>query len=153
MNTGRMEARVRVEGKSRKSQRGAAALEFALVVPILIVLVFGIADFGFMFNNQAVVSNAARDAARAGSFSATQSEISAIVNAEVSYLPNITFPVTTTVTCQKPSGAACSNYDVDKESGGTVTVSIVYVHNWMTPALIGVPNTSTITKVSQMRIE
>jgi Flp pilus assembly protein TadG len=139
--------------KSRKSQRGAAALEFALVVPVLIVLVFGITDFGLMFNNQAVVANASRDAARTATFGANQGAIQAVVNAEVAALPTIVLPVTTSVTCTKVDGSNCASYDGDAASGGTVTVRITYVHKWLTPALIGLPNTTTITKTSQMRIE
>lgn len=141
--------------KSRKSQRGAAALEFALVAPILIVLVFGIVDFGLMINSQAVFANASRDAARAGSFFAKESEIKDVVDSAWSYLPNVS-GVTTAVTCRKPGspGTACgTNYDTERESGGTVIVTITYEHIWMTPALIGLPNKSTITKTSEMRIE
>ena len=150
---GRMESRVLIKFRSRQLQRGAAAVEFALVVPVLILLVFGITDFGLMFNNQSVFANASRDAARAGSFLATAQEIRDVVKAEVDYLPSIA-SWTTDVACKKPGGALCSSaYDTDKESGGTVTVTITYSHKWLTPSLLGLPNTSTITKISQMRIE
>lgn len=141
--------------KSRKSQRGAAAVEFALVVPVLILLVFGIVDFGIMINSQAVFANASRDAARAGSFSATQAQITAVVNSEVGYLTNDT-DVVTTVTCRLPgsAGTPCSgSYDAGRAAGGVVIVTITYNHHWLTPALIGAPNVSVISKKSEMRIE
>lgn len=136
-------------------QRGAAALEFALVVPILIMLVFGVVDFGLMISNQAVFANASRDAARTGSFFGTKSEIETVVTSETKFLPTVS-NVVVTVTCRKPGspGTACSsNYDAERESGGTVIVKISYTHNWLTPALLGLPNTSVITKTSEMRIE
>jgi Flp pilus assembly protein TadG len=48
-----------------KSERGAAVVEFALVVPILLGLVFGIAEFGNAFFVQATMAGAAREGARA----------------------------------------------------------------------------------------
>jgi hypothetical protein len=51
----------------RNSDRGAAAVEFALVVPVLLIVVFGIIDFGRMLNAQLQVSEAAREGARAAS--------------------------------------------------------------------------------------
>jgi len=49
---------------TRTDERGAAALEFALVMPILLLLVVGIANFGFVFAQQISLNNAARQAAR-----------------------------------------------------------------------------------------
>lgn len=46
------------------SDRGAAALEFALVVPVLLALVLGIIEFGRAYNIQTTLSNAARDGVR-----------------------------------------------------------------------------------------
>ena len=46
-------------------ERGAAAVEFALVVPVLLVLVMGIVEYSRAFNAQAVLSAAAREGARA----------------------------------------------------------------------------------------
>lgn len=50
--------------KAESPQRGAAAVEFALVVPVLIALLLGIIAFGHAFYVQSVLSNAARDAVR-----------------------------------------------------------------------------------------
>lgn len=48
----------------RESERGAAAVEFALLVPILIMLILGIMEFGRAYNVQASLTNAAREGAR-----------------------------------------------------------------------------------------
>jgi Flp pilus assembly pilin Flp len=48
-----------------KSERGAAAVEFALVVPVLVLLVFGIIQFGRAYNLYLTATAAAREGARA----------------------------------------------------------------------------------------
>ena len=48
-----------------RSERGAVIVEFALVVPILIVLVMGIAEFGHAFFAHATMAGAAREGVRA----------------------------------------------------------------------------------------
>ena len=47
-----------------RSERGAAAVEFALVMPLLLLLVFGIVEFGLIMNRQITVTHAAREGAR-----------------------------------------------------------------------------------------
>ena len=47
-----------------KGNRGAELIEFALVLPLLLLLVLGIVDFGFLFPRLEVVTNAAREGAR-----------------------------------------------------------------------------------------
>lgn len=44
--------------------RGAAAVEFALLLPVLLFLVFGIIDFGRALNAQITLTQAAREGAR-----------------------------------------------------------------------------------------
>lgn len=51
---------------SNNGQRGASALEFAIVLPILLLLLFGIIEFGFILYNKAMLTNAAREGVRAG---------------------------------------------------------------------------------------
>jgi Flp pilus assembly protein TadG len=52
--------------KNRHSlrERGAAAVEMALVLPLLLLIVGGIVDFGRFFYTQNIVVNAAREGAR-----------------------------------------------------------------------------------------
>ena len=49
-----------------KSEHGVIAVEFAFLLPILITLVAGIIEFGFALYFQQVITNAGREAARAG---------------------------------------------------------------------------------------
>jgi Flp pilus assembly protein TadG len=49
-----------------QSERGAELIEFAIVVPLLILLLAGIFDFGMMFRTFEAVTNAAREGARVG---------------------------------------------------------------------------------------
>lgn len=48
----------------RRTDRGAAAVEFALVLPILLLVVFGIIDYGLFFNDSINARQGVREAAR-----------------------------------------------------------------------------------------
>jgi len=48
-----------------RDERGASAVEFAFIVPLLILLVLGIAEFGHAFQVQGTLSAAAREGVRA----------------------------------------------------------------------------------------
>ncbi len=50
--------------RTRERDRGASAVEFALVAPVLVALLLGITAFGHAFHVQSVLSNAARDGVR-----------------------------------------------------------------------------------------
>jgi len=54
----------RICGSFRKKRRGAAVVEFALVVPVFILLVFGMVEFGRAVMVQQVLVNASREGAR-----------------------------------------------------------------------------------------
>jgi Flp pilus assembly protein TadG len=47
-------------------KRGASVVEFAIILPILILLLFGIIEFSVLFYDKAVITNASREGARAG---------------------------------------------------------------------------------------
>jgi hypothetical protein len=49
---------------SRKRPRGQSIIEFALMAPILLILLSGLFEFGFIFTNYLAVLDAARNAAR-----------------------------------------------------------------------------------------
>lgn len=63
-------------------ERGAAAVEFALVVPLLLLLVFGIIQYGYILSFRQALSQAAAEGARAAavapaSFTAAQKQTAA----------------------------------------------------------------------------
>ena len=60
--------------RTRTRERGAAAVEFALLLPFLLLIVFGIIDFGRMLNAQITLTEAAREMARSESLDATPDE-------------------------------------------------------------------------------
>ena len=52
--------------KNHENQRGVAAVEFAIVLPLLLFLFIGITEFGLAYYNKQVITNASREGARAG---------------------------------------------------------------------------------------
>ncbi|SDT97865.1 TadE/TadG family type IV pilus assembly protein [Desulfobacula phenolica] len=52
--------------KLNKKDEGAALIEFAIVLPLLLILIFGTIEFGLYLFNTQVLTNAAREGARRG---------------------------------------------------------------------------------------
>jgi hypothetical protein len=46
------------------SELGAEVIEFAIVLPLMLLIIFGIVDFGFLFQRYVVLTNAAMEGAR-----------------------------------------------------------------------------------------
>lgn len=47
-----------------RKEDGQSTVEFALVLPILLMLIFGMMDFGWLFYNKVMINNASREGAR-----------------------------------------------------------------------------------------
>jgi Flp pilus assembly protein TadG len=69
------------------AQSGAEVVEFALTLPLLLLVVLGIIEFGFLFQQYEVVTNAAREGARvavlptySSTAAAAQTNVTARVN-------------------------------------------------------------------------
>jgi Flp pilus assembly protein TadG len=137
--------------------RGAEAVEFALVVPFFLLLVFGVIDFGYMTNRDTMVNNASREGARLGALDPVVADIDAKVRQSMSTVEPIgTTPtkITVTITCRKPDNSACSTFAADAASGGTVIVKVDYQLSWITPVGGTIkPGGMTLSRTTEMRIE
>lgn len=67
----------------KKREKGQSEVEFALVLPILLLIVCGILDFGWLFYNQLSVENACREGARVGCVNAQDAHLDQIVTDKV----------------------------------------------------------------------
>jgi len=66
---------------TRRDERGAAAVEFALVAPLLVALIMGIVEFGVAINYKSQLANATSVAARDYGIYRDKTQASAIINA------------------------------------------------------------------------
>ena len=90
-----------------KSERGAELIEFALILPMLLLIMLAIVDFGFMVQRYEVLTNAAREGARIAVLPGyTTADVKARVCA---YVENGGVPATG---CPDPSNPAIQVNDV-----------------------------------------
>lgn len=115
-----------------RSDKGAEFVEFALAFPLLLLVVLGIIDFGLMFQQYEVITNAAREGAR------------------VAVLPNYTAADAQARAEQYITAALISGGEVATVSVGapvatpiggncmfTVTVTVTYPHQFLFVSGIG----------------
>lgn len=60
----------RTGSRHPRDDTGASAVEFAMILPLLLLVVFGVINFGFLLAQNATLSNAVREGARYGSVNA-----------------------------------------------------------------------------------
>jgi len=124
-------------------QRGAALIEFALVLPMLIVLTFLVVDFGRAFMVKNMLTQAAREGAR-----------------QMAVLDSPDQARTTTKTVAKAAGLDSSRVTVTVTQPATdqVQVSVSAPFQWLYPGLLrylGIASASsgTLTASCTMRSE
>jgi Flp pilus assembly protein TadG len=111
--------RQRCGSRNTARDRGAAAVEFALLLPLLLLLLFGIIDAGRAINTQITLTQAAREGARLASLGQPNSTVVSGTRAAAFGLS----PVTVTVTgCPPGAGPTTS-----------ATVSVSYGFTFVTP--------------------
>ncbi|NLP48073.1 MAG: pilus assembly protein [Clostridiales bacterium] len=82
-----------------KSEKGQSFIEFALVLPILLILVGGIIDFGWFFYNQSALNNSAREGARFAIVQTAKTERIELIEEKInSVTPGSLKPVTIEIT-------------------------------------------------------
>ncbi len=138
----------RVSGRVR-GQAGQALVEFALVVPMLLVILSGIIDFSWAFHDYITTTNAVREGARVGVTGASLTIIQSKVADKSSGL--LTTDMVDVDTC-------VSGCTLTGASGTDMTVSANYQYKFITPIAIlihlGSGSSSINLKASTtMRIE
>ena len=133
-----------------RSERGQSLLEFALVLPVFLVLVFGIIDFGLGLKAWISITNAAREGARVGAVRGTCDEIRQQVKDTSGGL--VTSDDQIEITPE----------DCDGTSGDSVTVTVTYEYDLITPlggmlsilgSGAGLPSSFELESTSDMRVE
>jgi Flp pilus assembly protein TadG len=109
--------------RSLKRENGASAVEFAIILPLLVLLIFGIIEFSLALYDKAMITNASREGARVGIVyrdpAVTDAEITSVVN---NYLENylITF-----------GGSPNATVTVTRKGyrpGGQLSVTVAYTY-------------------------
>jgi Flp pilus assembly protein TadG len=139
--------------RCRTDETGAEIIEFTFVLPLLLLIVAGIIDFGFLFQRYEVVTNAAREGARVGVL--PLAGVDAVKQRVTDYL--LASGLTATVSPTVSYGTALLN----PPAGPTitlVTVTVSYPHTYLIlgpiAGLFGGSFTSTtLTASSTMRRE
>jgi Flp pilus assembly protein TadG len=97
--------------------RGAAAVEFALLLPLLALLVFGIVDFGRALNAQITLTQAAREGARMAALGE----------------PNVVSSTQAAATGLSPVSVTVTSCPVGAAAGVNATVQVSYTFTFLTP--------------------
>jgi Flp pilus assembly protein TadG len=125
-----------------KKDDGQAMVELALILPVLLLIIMGIFEFGFMFNNYLTLSNVSREAARYASLGGTDAQAVARATDIAPNLDNNRLTIVITPT------------QANRGRGDSLKVVVTYQYNLLTPFLDGVIGNGIPLKAETvMRVE
>ncbi|HLF79367.1 MAG TPA: TadE/TadG family type IV pilus assembly protein [Dehalococcoidia bacterium] len=146
--------------RRRNGERGQSLIELALTLPILLVLLMGLIEFGHAYNSYLTLVASGRDAARmAAQGGATGTTLRTLVENETARLPADNDLDAINNECTVPAGGVCiegidlltgsgDGFCQGGEDGSStpnkcVTVKVCYDH----PMIIGIPFFSTADSI------
>jgi Flp pilus assembly protein TadG len=129
--------------KHRRRQKGQSLVETAIILPIILLLIMGIIDFGLLFNNYIIISNASREGARKAALGGTDTAVVQTVQNMTTSLQMADMTISIT------PGYSSRNH------GTEVKVTVTYRNRMITPLIDaffpdGVAN---LQSTSVMRVE
>jgi Flp pilus assembly protein TadG len=148
-----------------KSQKGAAVVEFAVILPLLLLILFGIVEFGFIFYDQALLTNASREGARRAIVFRMDSDDNRIFSGSdvqdaidqylySDYPENNNLRLVTFGTDNLTIDPNSSDGDVLVAQGDYITVTVEYDYDFLLlPSIAGIPQTIKLTGRTTMRAE
>lgn len=124
-----------------KNNRGQALVEFALILPVLMLLVVGVMEFGLIINQYMVVAEAAREGARSAALGGSDAAVTTVVKTAASQIDVSKLTVTISPTTTRVRG-----------NGVTVTVKkpVKAITKLMSPFF---PTGFAVQGVATMRVE
>lgn len=137
--------------RRERGQRGAVAVEFALILPVLLLLVLGIIEFGFGYHAWDATQNAAREGARVGAVNPSIGEIEDRVRGASDFLDQD--QLTVTVQCAPEGGGSYGSCGWTE--GDSVRVTVEYGYDYLTPlpGFVGFGGQMDMTSISEARFE
>ena len=142
-----------------RKRRGSTLVEFALIVPILLSMLLGIIEFGWLAKNHLTLANAAREGARAAGLGKTTTEINTRVRSACATLTGLNdTPSKLTINLQRDDGDASNGYAYtttlgdsgtknNAPAGALIRVQLVYSHRSLTNFIPFLNRTITINVV------
>jgi Flp pilus assembly protein TadG len=132
----------------RLNERGAVAAEFALLLPVILLILFGTIEFGMIMYSRELITNASREGARAGIVQVSPKPTAgAITTIATTYLTGTGInPANVTITVTGAGGA----------NPATLTVAATYRYPWLIPyipTVLGLPRPLPLTGQTIMRHE
>ena len=163
--------------RRRGSQRGQSVVEFAIVVPILLIFVVAIVDFARLYTTMLTVESAAREAADFGAFN-WNNWVPANTTGTATEMQRRACVASSNLTDYTTSGGTCTNptfaYTLTPVAGGNadctvepdpakdpcrVSVTLTYTFHMIAPVSIdffgrtfGLPSTVTFDRTSVFSI-
>lgn len=128
--------------KIMKDNKGQAMVELAIILPILLLIVMGIIEFGFMINSYLTISNISREGARAAIVGNSYSDIENLI---INCSPNLD---------SSKLNISISPSQESRKSGDTLTVYIIYNYELTVPIISSIFNDTVVLNAqTSMRIE
>lgn len=126
-----------------RNPRGQAMVELALVLPLVLLVLFGIMEFGLVFQAYLTVNHVAREGARLAAVGGTNAAINSLITANAAGLTLADLTVTIT-----PSSEA------SRTAGTMVTVRVDYRFRLIVPLISDITGaTIPMAAALSMRIE
>jgi Flp pilus assembly protein TadG len=123
-------------------------VEFALVLPVFLLVLCGILDFGFLLYGRMTVINAAREGARAAVTvpTPTTATLQAAAQGAATNVASGIGPLTVTIACVPQPSKTCAWNSAQADS---VSVTVSYTYRAFFPLLFGttIPMASTVQMV------
>ena len=132
---------------TRRSERGQTAVEFALVIPVMLLFILGIFQIGVTYFNNEALQTSARDGARAGAIhtGATVAQIQA-------YVENAVKANAVGLDASKIQFVPAPSCDGTGQCNQNETLTVTVTYPWSI-GVMAFSKSGTLTTVTKLRME